>query len=165
MENKIEPGLSVPSLLLRARDFLSLFPWCEGVIELAPEFEVGDVIGVYRANFLPSGGARSPAWILVGQLPPTVLPMENNWTLAETLENHILNLGAWAQAIEEGRMDMHKFTPVLRPFSNERVPPTLENAAMVRSTMREMRSLLDPILSTRDTLKLDGKHRWPVIGK
>jgi hypothetical protein len=174
----MEPPAHVPPLRLEALEFINLFSWCVEVIDLTPEFEEDELLGIYRVNFVPKRGARSPAWILVGDVPPTVLPMENNWSVAETVENYLLNLVSWARAVERGESDMLRYTPVLYRFSNRRMPPTTDNAVLVRSAISKMRLILEPLLSgvggsttseaalikpPEITGSADDRHRWPVV--
>jgi hypothetical protein len=116
-------------MLLEARRYLEGFPWCGGI--KAAYFGMG-CGGIFAIFLFDTGNAAQPDgqlfWIVVGDLPPAYLIADERTANPEdALDWYIRLMGAWVDAVEQGR-------PVtgLIPVN---VPPTAEYAAMLASRL------------------------------
>jgi len=122
-----------------ASAFPTLFPWCRGAKLLHFDFDGGTEVAIYDAELKCDDGALWRVWILVGNLPPTIIPREDYDSLGPALETQILNFEAWADAADRGETSMGHYTPVFYRNSTREVEPSTRTAENIRAKMRMLR--------------------------
>ena len=116
-------------LLEEAKNYLGSFRWCSGILESYCGIAAPGVFGVFLFGIEPAtDNVDDWLWVVVGDLPPAYITAENANTPHEALEGYIYEMKRWASAVEEGAS-----TEELIPVN---VPPTKENASMLKSRLR-----------------------------
>ena len=86
-----------------ARDFLLDFDWCSAIVE---EYFCGGVGGIVSISFFKILPGRpevdSYLWVVVGDIPPAYLVIDDLPTPADALECYIELMDDWCEAVMSG---------------------------------------------------------------
>lgn len=121
-----------------AREFMCEQEWCKHVDRQYLAFGVGGVIGVFLFQITPRcEDVESCLWVIVGDLPPAFIVVEDNPTAADALDAYCLEMRAWVEAVEGGEA-VDGLIPV-------NAPPTIENAQQLNGRLQFLRSKIIPL--------------------
>jgi hypothetical protein len=119
-------------MLDAAERYLLSFSWCDSIVSAYFGGEVAKILAIFLFNISPARpDVNEWIWIIVGDIPPAYLPLEDCESAMEAFETYIDGMKRWAVPAREGRVG----TP------EEGVPPvnapaTLESAEKVEIQLR-----------------------------
>jgi hypothetical protein len=120
----------------RAIAFISDFRWCRDVTACALGFAVAGILGVFRVDLVPDGGADPTVWVIVGDLPPAYIAYDAGDSWQDALRGYVAEMREWTVAAATGA-DVSGLIPV-------NVPPTPDYAAQLSGRLDFLeRNLLD----------------------
>jgi hypothetical protein len=122
--------------LEEAKSFLLGFAWCERVNRVLVGVLEPGIVCVLQAEIEAEPPADALLWVIVGDVPPAYLVTDATETPAEALEGYIEEMSKWVSAVESGQ-PIDDVIPV-------NVPPTTENAAMLKSRLERLRTHILP---------------------
>lgn len=139
----IEGDSVADTVLLRemateAHDFICNQGWCELVNHQYFAYGVGGVVAVFLFQITP--GAKdvdSCLWVIVGDLPPAYLVVDDSPTAADALDGYCSEMMAWVEAIEAGE-SVDELIPV-------NASSTIENAEQLKGRLEFLRSKIIPL--------------------
>ncbi|HKR26293.1 MAG TPA: hypothetical protein VJS11_02525 [Acidobacteriaceae bacterium] len=86
-----------------ARAFLTAFKWCGGIRDFYFGAGIGDVFAIFLARIEPWGpGVDEYLWVVVGDLPPAYLVVDDCKTPKEALRAYIGEMRKWVAVAEYG---------------------------------------------------------------
>jgi hypothetical protein len=87
----------------RARAFLTTFKWCGSIREFYFRDGIGDVFAIFLARIEPWGpNVDEYLWVVVGNLPPAYLVVDDCRTPKEALHGYIGEMRKWVEVAEDG---------------------------------------------------------------
>ena len=117
----------VQAYAAQAVAFLSGFRWCNDVTRCSLAFAVAGILGVFRVDIVPGGGADPTVWVVVGDVPPAYLAYEPDDSWQDALRGYVEEMRLWTEAARAGA-DVAELIPL-------NVSPTPEHAAMLASRL------------------------------
>jgi hypothetical protein len=115
--------------------FLESQPWCGGVVGGELAFAVSSVVGVFKLRVRPKRpGVDDVLWVVVGDVPPAYLVLDNAPDWQAALAGYIAEMGRWVAAVKSGA-PLDNVIPVA-------AAPTAEHAAMLESRLAFLRENL-----------------------
>jgi hypothetical protein len=125
----------------QAKNYILSFSWCESIASSFFACGVGKIFAIFLFQISP---ARPDVdhwmWIVVGDIPPAYIPLEDCRTSREVFDTYIDGMKRWVQIVREGR----DATPEDRvPPVN--VPATPEWAESLDGRLRSLTRLIQPI--------------------
>lgn len=114
-------------LYLRAKSFLELYDWCRGIKESYVGMIYPEILGIFLFNIIPGEDVREWMWVVVGDIPPALLPLAAGENPAMVLDAYLGEMQRWVDAIDEGKSIGGRL-PV-------NAPPTKEYADMLRGRL------------------------------
>jgi len=145
----IEGDSTADTVLLRemateAHEFVCNQSWCERVNHQYFAYGVGGVVAVFLFQITPSAeDVDSCLWVVVGDLPPAYLVVDDSPTAADALDGYCSEMMAWVEAIEAGE-SIDELIPV-------NASPTLVNAEQLKGRLRFLRSKIIPLANGNGT--------------
>lgn len=122
-----------------ARQFLNAQHWCGGVHDVLSGLQIPDIVGVLLCRVVPAEpDVDEWLWVIVGDLPPAYIVMDNAENAEAALEAYVGEMRAWAEAVQLGQP-----TDELIPVN---VEPTPANADLLLGRLQ----LLDAYLEQED---------------
>ena len=125
-----------------ALDFLAGKDWCRRITDIYWGDGIGGVVAVFLFAFESAPGVdalATPAWCVVGDLPPLLLPcLGRQDTPVAVLERYCSELEKWAQSVSRGEGGSG-CVPVA-------VAPTAEHVEMLQTRVRSLREDVIPEL-------------------
>jgi len=136
-EDAVDSGL-LREMAVEARDFVCANEWCEHIDRRYLAYGVGGVVAVFLVQITPaSEDADACLWVVVGDLPPAYIVVEDNPTAADALDAYCSEMEAWVEAVKNGeRVD--ELIPV-------NVLPTREHAEQLGGRLGFLRSEILPL--------------------
>src|ERR1700719_3070690 len=128
-------------MLEEAKNYLLSFPWCESILGSYFAGGVGKIFAIFLFNIPP---ARTDVdkwmWVVVGDVPPTYLPLEDCRTSRVVFDTYIHGMKRWVQFAREGLTA----TPedCVPPVN---VPATREWAESLDGRLRSLTKLIRPL--------------------
>jgi hypothetical protein len=120
-------------MAIEAHDFIREQEWCESVDHQHLAYGVGGVVAVFLFQIIPrSEDIDQHLWVIVGDLPPAYIVVEDNSTAADALDAYCSEMEAWVEAAENGE-NIDDLIPV-------NAPPTLANAEQLKGRLQFLRS-------------------------
>ena len=111
-----------------AESFIASHDWCARVETVQLAWAVAGVLGVFQVHLIPAQrNVDSALWIVVGDLPPAYLAMDDSPTWREALQGYIYEMRQWVNAVKQGD-SLDDLIPVA-------AEPTLEHADMLASRL------------------------------
>ncbi len=142
--DSIEGESDVDTKLLRemaaeAHIFILEHEWCELVDRQYLAYGVGGVVAVFLVQITPrSEDVDTFLWVIVGDLPPAYIVVDDNPTAADALDGYCSEMEAWVEAAERGE-DVEDLIPV-------NAPPTRDNAAQLGGRLEFLKSKILPLV-------------------
>jgi hypothetical protein len=91
-------------LALQAEAFIKSFQWCHGIKDSYYGFGVGGILAIFYFHIIPANETIDEyLWVIVGDLPPAYLVIDESRTPAEALKSYIYEMQEWVQAAESGQ--------------------------------------------------------------
>ena len=116
-----------------ARSFLERFRWCQKVESILGGKAIPGVVAVFFATIVPSEeGVDTHLWIVVGDLPPAYLVLDDAPDSDAALTGYVENMEDWVAAVQAGD-SVDELIPV-------NVEPTPEYAEMLASRLAFLRA-------------------------
>src|SRR5262249_51190960 len=92
------------SMALVAREYLLSFRWCKKISKAWFGWGVGGVCAVFFFEIVPAQKqVDSRLWVIVGDLPPAYLVVDESPTPLEALRNYVDLVQEWVDTVHEGR--------------------------------------------------------------
>jgi hypothetical protein len=141
--DSIEGDSDVDTNLLRkmateARDFICEKEWCGHVDRQYLAYGVGGVVAVFLFQITPRAEDVDPClWVIVGDLPPAYLVIEDTPTAADALDGYCSEMMEWVGAVEAGES-----VDELIPVNASR---TIEDAQQLKGRLQFLRSKIIPL--------------------
>jgi hypothetical protein len=133
VDTKLLRGMAV-----EARDFICANEWCEHIDRQYLAYGVGGVVAVFLVQITPaSEDVDACLWVVVGDLPPAYIVVEDNPTAADALDAYCSEMEAWVEAVQNGE-SVDELIPV-------NVPPTHEYAEQLSGRLAYLRSAILPL--------------------
>jgi hypothetical protein len=93
----------VRELAAEAEAFIANQRWCQKVIAVRLAWACAGVLGVFQVDLSPSEpGVDSTLWVVVGDLPPAYLVLDESPTWREALRGYIAEMSRWVHAVRHG---------------------------------------------------------------
>jgi hypothetical protein len=143
----IEGESAVDTKLLRemateAFTFITQMEWCERVDHQYLAYGVGGVVAVFLLQITPSSvDVDTCLWVIVGDLPPAYIVVDDNPTAADALDAYCSEMKAWTGAVELGES--------VDDLISVNVPPTREYAEQLNGRLEFLRSRILPLARAR----------------
>lgn len=107
-----------------ARDLIESQPWCRQVTAIRLAWATAGILGVFEVDLQPdSPGVDPTLWVVVGDLPPAYLVLDEAPTWRDALRGYIAEMSHWVHAVKNG-LPLDDVIPV-------DVEPTLKHADML----------------------------------
>jgi len=125
-----------------AHTFILKQEWCERVDRQYLAYGVGGVVAVFLFQISArSEDADTCLWVIVGDLPPAYIVVDDNPTAVDALDAYCSEMKAWVEAVQSGE-NVEDLIPV-------NVPPSLDYAEQLSGRLEFLRSKLLPLVMTR----------------
>ena len=113
----------------RACSYLSSFEWCAAIKDCrVGNVAIGGIVAVVLFEIEPAGdGVDSTLWVVVGDLPPAYLVIDDAPNAACALEGYVLEMRRWVNAVRAGE-PVDDLIPVETSGGSEPLEPTPEVA-------------------------------------
>ena len=93
----------VAELAQRASAFLLSHPWCRSVTSVHLGWAIAGVVGVFQLKLVPArADIDDTLWVVVGDLPPAYLVLDQSPSWREALENYVYEMRRWVSAVRKG---------------------------------------------------------------
>lgn len=130
------------AMAVSASEYISSQTWCVRVDSLHLAYGVGGIVAIFLVELTPRfNHVDSCLWVIVGDIPPAYLVLDNSPTAADALEGYWEEMMRWVEAIEQGHP-----TENLIPVN---VAPTLEWAEQLRGRLEFLRTRILPVVRKR----------------
>lgn len=121
----------------KARDFITNSDWCGGIRDFYFGDGIGDVVAVFFARIIPARPSVDEyVWIVVGDMPPAYLVVDDCPTPKAALEGYIWEMRRWVALAEEGKSS--------RDVIPVNVPATPEWAETLKSRLDALEQKIMP---------------------
>ena len=126
-----EEGEEMAALAGEAAEFLGAFGWCNSIRRgfLADAWSAK--FSVFYFEIEPAAGADDRVWVIVGDVPPAYLDIENCPTVRKVVETYVWLMDEWVAAVRAGSATDSLIPVLARGSSHQRLSPTAENADML----------------------------------
>ena len=139
MGEDLEDTNLLKTMAVAARAFISAQKWCERVDSLYFAYGVGGVVAIFLVQITPRfEDVDSCLWVIVGDLPPAYIVVDENPTAANALEGYLDEMTKWVEAVEQGQ-SVEDLIPV-------NTPPTPAWAEQLRGRLEVLRSKILPLI-------------------
>lgn len=126
-----EPGLR--ELSSEAEAFISSQRWCRKVDEVRLAWATAGVLGVFQVDLVPSQpGVDSTLWVVVGDLPPAYLVLDESPTWREALQGYIAEMSLWVHAVRNS-LPLDDIIPVEADASLEHAEMLERRLALIQT--------------------------------
>jgi hypothetical protein len=87
-----------------AKRYISSFSWCGSVVDSYFAGGVGGIFAVFFFHIQPSRRGISPwIWIMVGDIPPAYLPLDDCSSPAEAFRTYLRGMRKWVEFAHESK--------------------------------------------------------------
>ena len=102
-----------------AHDFICSHKWCKQLDSQFLAYGIGGVVAVFLVQITPSAeDIDGCLWIVVGDLPPAYIVVEDNPTAADALDAYCSLMEDWVRAAKNGE-SVEELIPINVAPSNE----------------------------------------------
>jgi hypothetical protein len=129
-----------------ADEYIRSFPWCRRVSRSFFAGGVGGIFAVFLFNIDPARPEIDKwIWIMVGDMPPAYLPLEDARTAAEVFNTYMQGMTKWVHLARQGRQGTAEdgVPPV-------NVPATAEWADKLEKRLHLLRFVVKPFFEDED---------------
>ena len=120
-----------------ARNFLASFSWCNSIRDGYFGDGVGGVVAIFLFHIEPSSeDADEWLWVVVGDIPPAYLIVDDSPLPSLALEVYIEEMSKWVKLAKRGKSSS-RVIPV-------DVPATPENAQLLEGRLTKLREWILP---------------------
>ena len=128
-------------MLQDAKNYIRSFSWCESILGSYFAGGVGKVFAIFLFNISPARrDVDKWTWIVVGDIPPAYLPLEDCGSGREAFDTYIDGMKKWVEFAREGREAAPE--DCVPPVN---VPATREWAESLDGRLRSLRELVQPL--------------------
>ena len=114
----------VRALAVEAEEFVTSQCWCRKVTGVRLAWAATGVLGVFQVDLAPAQpGVDSTLWVVVGDVPPAYLVLDESPTWREALRGYVAEMLQWVHAVKHG-LPLDDVIPV-------EAEPSLEHAEML----------------------------------
>jgi|SRR5689334_4988307 len=118
----------VREFAVEAESFVASQRWCKKVAGVRLAWAVAGVLGVFQIDLVPAEpGVDSTLWVVVGDIPPAYLVLDESPTWREALRGYVAEMSRWVHAVKHG-LPLDDVIPVA-------ADPTQEHADMLASRL------------------------------
>lgn len=123
-----------------AHDFICSHEWCERIDQQYLACGIGGVVAVFLVLITPrSEDIDKCLWVIVGDLPPAYIVVEDNPTALDALDAYCFEMESWIEAVDRGDS-----TEDLIPVN---APATPESARQLEGRLEYLRQKVLPHFS------------------
>jgi hypothetical protein len=134
-----------------AKRYIDSFSWCKAVLNSYFGGGVGGIFAVFFFHIQPSRRGISPwIWIMVGDIPPAYLPLDDCHSPAEAFKTYILAMSNWVEFARKGRTGSAR--QGVPPVS---VPATPEWAELLNQRLYGLTIAVKPLFQDEEDEVLD----------
>jgi hypothetical protein len=145
-DDDAEEFLLLRHMARQAEDYLQEFTWCKSIREGYFGGGYGGIVAVFFFRIVPgSPKVEEWLWVIVGDLPPAWLPVDNSKTPSEALENYLWEMTRWVHFAKRGLAPEDGFPVDL--------PPTWKNAEQLEDKLKILRKAIVPAFQAREALQ------------
>jgi len=127
-------------MLEAAKTYTLSFSWCDAIIDSYFGGGIGKIIAIFLFNISTKRvDVDHWVWIIVGDIPPAYLPLEDCKSPKQVFEMYIEGMGKWAKLAREGRTGTA--TEGIPPVN---IPATPEWANRIESRLRMLNEIALP---------------------
>jgi hypothetical protein len=120
-----------------AREYLQSFAWCMSIRDAYFGDGVGAVVAVFLFHIEPSSpDVDEWLWVIVGDIPPAYLVIDDNTTPSLALQGYINEMSKWVKQAKSGKSTA-KAIPVNKPA-------TKENALLLEGRLKTIEEIILP---------------------
>jgi hypothetical protein len=99
-----EETLLLRQMLEEARRYALSFSWCDAIIDSYFGGGIGKIIAIFLFKISTTrADVDHWMWIIVGDLPPAYLPLEDCKSPKSVFEMYVHGMGRWAKLARQGR--------------------------------------------------------------
>jgi hypothetical protein len=132
------------AMALYARGYIQEFAWCKSVKGSYFGDGVGAIVGVFLFHIEPAQpNIHEWLWVVVGDIPPTYLVIDDNTTPSLALQSYIDEMSKWIKLVKSGK-STSKAIPVNRPA-------TKENALLLEDRLKAIEEMILPRFQDAET--------------
>lgn len=125
----------VLTLANEASSFIASQTWCKKVTAVRLAWACAGVLGVFQVDLQPvSTDVDSTLWVVVGDLPPAYLVLDQSPTWKEALRGYVAEMSLWVRAVKDG-LPLEDLIPVA-------VEPSIEHAEMLASRLAFIQNMI-----------------------
>jgi len=106
-----EDAAQFSAMLLEAKDFITSKRWCQAVLDMSVGIAEPGVVAVFLARLDVAAEADDVLWLVVGDLPPAYLVVDDTDSSRDALRTYISLMRDWVAAAGEQR-DTSELIPV-----------------------------------------------------
>jgi len=122
-----------------ACEFMREQEWCERIDHQYLAYGVGGVVAIFLFQITPRfEDVDSCLWVIVGDIPPAYIVVDDNPTVADALDGFCSEMEAWVEAAEAGE-SVEDLIPV-------NAPPTPANVEQLKCRLGFLRSQILPLI-------------------
>ena len=134
----VEDTNILKEMAIEAREFVSSHEWCDHVDSVHLAYGIGGVVAVFLVQITPhSDDVDKCLWVVVGDVPPAYIVVDDNPTAADALDAYCSEMEAWVEAVDKGA-SVDELIPV-------NAPPTPEHAEQLGGRLKYIRSRILPL--------------------
>ena len=132
------------AMALYAREYLQSFAWCTSIRDAYFGDGVGAVVAVFLFHIEPSSpDVDEWLWVIVGDIPPAYLVVDDNTTPSLALRRYIEEMSKWVKLAKKGKSSS-KVIPV-------NVAATPENALLLEGRLNAIGEMILPRFRESET--------------
>jgi len=133
-------------MLDEAKKYLLSFVWCESILSSYFAGGVGKIFAIFLFKISPARpDVDQWMWIVVGDIPPAYLPLEDCKSSREVFQTYIDGMKRWVVLARQGREVLPE--DCVPPVN---VPATPEWAEKLDSRLRSLAELVKPFFDHSD---------------
>ncbi len=134
------------TLAFDAETYIQNFSWCKAIREFYYGNGYGGIVAIFLFRIEPNRlHVAEWLWVVVGDLPPAYLMIDDCKTPSKALEAYIAEVSKWVELAKYGR-SAKRFIHV-----NQQATP--ENAAALESTLNFLSEVLVPIFESTEVAR------------
>jgi hypothetical protein len=131
------------TLAFDAETYIQSFSWCKAIREFYFGNGYGGIVAIFLFRIEPTRpDVAEWLWVVVGDLPPAYLVIDECKTPSRALEAYIAEVSKWVELAKHGRSS--------KRFIHVNQAATPENAAALKSTLNYLSEVLVPIFQSTE---------------